>query len=101
MDKITTTIQREWLADIVARRKPIEYREIKPYWEKRLSAVSVPFVLRLINGMDLKAPEVTVRIDKVRRNGRIGCFELYIGKVMETRFWDAKNERPLKTAKRS
>ena len=101
MDKLTTTIQREFLAEIIARRKRIEYREIKPYWEKRFSAIKAPFILRLINGMSLTAPEVTVRIDRVRRNGRGRCFELFIGKVLETRFWDAKNERPTKSAGRS
>ena len=32
MDKITTTIKREWLREIAAGRKRVEYREIKPYW---------------------------------------------------------------------
>jgi hypothetical protein len=31
-DRITTTIEREWLAEIIAGTKKIEYREIKPYW---------------------------------------------------------------------
>jgi hypothetical protein len=34
--RITTTIKREWLAEIVAGTKKIEYREIKPYWTNRL-----------------------------------------------------------------
>jgi hypothetical protein len=35
------------------RRWPqnVAYREIKEYWTKRLSRVSPPFLLRLINGM--------------------------------------------------
>lgn len=98
MDKLTTTIRREPLADIVARRKRIEYREIKPYWEKRLSKIRSPFILRLINGMALGAPEVTVQIDRVRRNGRTGHFELYIGKILKTKFWDAKKKDRLDQA---
>jgi hypothetical protein len=101
MDKITTTIRREPLADIVARRKRIEYRVIKPYWEKRFSEIGTPFILRLINGMSLGAPEATVRIERVRRNGRTGHFELFIGKVMETKFWDARYERPIQSGRRS
>jgi hypothetical protein len=31
-DRITTTIEREWLAQSIARTKKIEYRQIKPYW---------------------------------------------------------------------
>jgi hypothetical protein len=34
-DRITTTIEREWLAEIIAGTKKIEYRQIKPYWTKR------------------------------------------------------------------
>ena len=66
MDKITTTIKREWLKKIANRTKRVEYREIKPYWVKRLSQVQVPFLLRLINGMRPNAPEITVMVKKVR-----------------------------------
>jgi hypothetical protein len=31
LDRITTTIKREWLAQIIAGDKKIEYRDIKPY----------------------------------------------------------------------
>jgi len=47
MDKITTTIKREWLREIAAGRKRVEYREIKPYWTRRFSRVNTPFLLRL------------------------------------------------------
>jgi hypothetical protein len=87
MDKITTTIKREWLKEIAGRRKRVEYREIKPYWDRRLSFVKVPFELRLINGMDLKAPEVTVIIQRVRKNSRSGEYALHIASVtMESGF---------------
>ena len=45
MGKITTTIEREWLREIAAGRKLVEYRKIKPYWTKRLAQVKAPFVL--------------------------------------------------------
>jgi hypothetical protein len=31
----TTTIEREWLAQIIAGAKKIEYHPVKPYWTKR------------------------------------------------------------------
>jgi hypothetical protein len=46
-DRITTTIERELLAQIIAGTKKIEYRQIKPYWTNRFAKVSVPFELRL------------------------------------------------------
>lgn len=96
MDKITTTIKREWLREIVARRKRVEYREIKPYWAKRLEPIAPPFLLRLINGMDAKAPEVTVVVRRVRKNDRSGYFELHLGKLVDVRYWDRRRERPAK-----
>lgn len=96
MDKLTTTIKREPLREIVAGRKRIEYREIKPYWIKRLAAISTPFTLRLINGMDAKAPEVTVIVRRVRKNSRKGYFELHLGKLVKVRNWDRVQERPIR-----
>jgi hypothetical protein len=42
-DRLTTTIEREWLAQIIAGTKKWEYRRIKPYWTKRLKSVQKPF----------------------------------------------------------
>lgn len=92
MEKLTTTIQRQWLCEIVAGRKAIEYRQIKPYWTKRLAGRKCPFLLRLINGMNVHAPEVTVRIDRVRENASTGNYELHIGKIVEVRNWDRCRE---------
>jgi hypothetical protein len=50
MDKVTTTIKREWLRTIADRTKRVGYREIRPYWVKRLSRVKVPFQLRYRGG---------------------------------------------------
>ena len=68
MDVITTTLEREWFAKIAAGRKRVEYREIKPYWTKRLNGVRVPFKLVLRNGMNPPVPVLTVRIDRVQPN---------------------------------
>ena len=94
MDRLTTTIKREWLREIVAGRKRIEYREIKPYWSNRLSTVETPFLLRLINGMQANAPEVTVVVRRVRKNSRLGSFELHIGAIKAVRNWDRRREEP-------
>lgn len=73
MDKITTTIRREPLREIVAGGKKVEYREIKPCWIKRLSAVRTPFLLRLINGMQARAPEVTTEFHSIVQRGLTGA----------------------------
>jgi hypothetical protein len=97
-DVITTTIEREWFAQIVARAKRIEYREVKPYWTMRLKRVTIPFRLVLRNGMNPPVPVVTVRIDRVtpnpQRNPRSGTYELHIGRVLRVEHWDRARERP-------
>jgi hypothetical protein len=90
MDKITTTIKRQFLAEIVAGTKKIEYREIKPYWKKRLGAVTCPFILRLINGMSKKTPEVTVQIKRITKRD---AYELRISKIIQVRNWPSKRRR--------
>lgn len=94
MDRITTTIKRQWLAEIAAKRKLVEYREIKPYWTRRLEGVEAPFLLRLINGMQQNAPEVTVIVERVRKNSRHRDYELHLGKIVEVRNWNVRREQP-------
>jgi len=65
MDTITTTIMRQWFAEIVDGSKRIEYREINPCWTTRLAKVTTPFRLVLRNGMRPPVPVVTVRIDRI------------------------------------
>src|SRR5271155_4249142 len=75
-DRITTTIERAWLAQIVAGTKKIEYRQIKPHWTKRFAKVSLPFELRLLNGMNPPVPEVTVLIHRITKDhwaANTGC----------------------------
>jgi hypothetical protein len=51
---VTMDIARQWFADILAipRRKHVEYRNMSPFWERRLQSVgNGPFKLRLPNGM--------------------------------------------------
>lgn len=89
-DRLTTTIKRPWLAEIIAGTKKIEYRQIKPYWTKRLKSVRVPFEMRLINGMNPPVPEVTVLIHKVTKNRHHKAYEFHIRKVLWFKHWDKR-----------
>src|ERR1700722_4496961 len=91
-DRITTTIEREWLAQIVAGTKKIEYRDIKPYWTKRFKKVTLPFELRLLNGMNPPVPEVTVLIHRITR--RSGQYLLHIKRVLNYKHWDKQRQKP-------
>jgi hypothetical protein len=61
----------------------------------------VPFELRMINGMDKKAPEVTVLIDEISKGfqpydpdmeeGMVYC--LHIKKILDVKNWPFKKNR--------
>ena len=74
--------------------KKIEYREIKPYWTQRLKRVTLPFELRLINGMNPPIPEVTVLIHRVTKDRRRDVYELHIKKVLGFKRWDKRRQVP-------
>ncbi len=93
-DRITTTIERRWLAQIIAGTKKIEYRQIKPYWANRIAKVSVPFELRLLNGMNPPVPEVTVLIHRITKDRRAGEYRLHIKKVLGFKHWDKRQQKP-------
>ncbi len=93
-DRITTTIERQWLAEIIAGTKKIEYRQIKPYWTKRFEKVSVPFELRLLNGMNPLFPEVTVLIHRITKDRRTGEYRLHIKEVLGFKHWDKRRRKP-------
>ena len=76
---LTTTIKRQFLAEIIAGTKTIEYREIKPYWTEKFRKILMPFNLRLINGMSKTAPEATVLITEITKGKE---WELHIGKIL-------------------
>ena len=50
--------------------------------------------LRLINGMQPRAPELTVVVRCIRKNSRSRNFELILGRVVDLRHWSRKHERP-------
>ena len=98
MDALTTTLKREWFAKIVDRSKKVEYREIKPYWTRRLRSVSVPFRLVLRNGTTPPIPVLTVRIDKIvpspHGKARRGDYALHIGRILKVEHWDRRRKVP-------
>ena len=88
MKTLTTTIKRQFLREIVAGTKKVEYREIKKYWDERLAKYDPPFLLRLINGMRKEAPEATIEVTEVKKNERLGYYELHLGRVVDVKNGD-------------
>jgi hypothetical protein len=102
MQTLTTTIKRQWLAQIVAGTKKIEYREVKPYWVERFAKYTLPFKLRMINGMSKTAPEVTCLIEKMDIGHQPEdpalydgvVYRLHISKVLSYKNWNKKRNAP-------
>lgn len=94
---LVMNIRRQPFADIVARRKKIEFRDLTDYWERRLEKVGKPpFNLRLLNGMTPPVSEATVRVTKVVRRTKDKIIELHLGRVLEVKYWDRKKEHPIR-----
>jgi len=94
---LVVNIKREFFAAILSQphRKQIEYRDMTPYWLRRLEKVEpAPFNLRLLNGMRPPVPEATVRVVRVVRNTGTMILEFHLGRVLEVRNWNRRKEQP-------
>ena len=69
-------------------------QEMPLIWTTRFEKVSVPFELRLLNGMNPPVPEVTVLIHKVTKDRRAGEYQLHIKKVLGFKHWDKRRQKP-------
>jgi len=92
VDTLTMNIKREFIARIVAKTKRIEYRDVSPFWKRRIAPMKPPFRLRLLNGMTHPVPEAVVMVARVKRNR--GVYEWHLGRVLRVRRWDRRARKP-------
>jgi hypothetical protein len=84
---VTMNIKGEYLRAIVKGEQKVEHRAIKPYWDARLKDCKAPFLLRLINGMRPKAPEIIIEVVRVRKDKKPdddypdGVYCLHLGEI--------------------
>ena len=78
------TLHRKWFKQILNKTKKIEYREIKPYWTKRLfDAENNPIKYDYIifkNGYNKNCPMMKVEFLGIRKNKQ---YEILLGKILE------------------
>lgn len=94
---LVMNIKREFFAAIVSvpKRKKIEYRDLTPYWIRRLESVGpTPFNLRLLNGMLPPVPEATIKVDRVVLDRKNKIIEFHLGRVIEVKYWNRRAEEP-------
>ena len=81
------TLVKRWFNEILERTKKFEYRDIKPYWTKRLfddDWTAKEFdVIVFKNGYSKDAPMMKVEFKGVKTNEKTGSYEILLGKVLE------------------
>lgn len=81
------TLHKKWFDLIASGEKKIEYREMKPYWEKRLEGKEFDEV-HFRNGYAKDAPFMRVQwlgLEKYHNfDGKL-CYGILLGDVLEMR----------------
>jgi len=79
------TLHKKWFDEILNGTKKIEYREIKPYWTKRLFDDRKPKKFDIIlfrNGYGKKSPQMKVEFLGVKvENNK---YNILLGKVLKS-----------------
>jgi len=79
------TLHKKWFDEILNGTKKIEYREIKPYWTKRLLDDEKPKKFDIIlfrNGYGKKSPQMKVEFLGVRVKD--DKYNILLGKVLKS-----------------
>ncbi len=74
------TLFRKWFDEVLQGKKKIEFREIKPYWTKRLDGRQYDYVI-FKNGYSKEAPMMKVECLGIRKKER---YEILLGRILET-----------------
>jgi hypothetical protein len=90
MQIISTLIKRKYFNEILSGEKVIEYREIKPYWIKKLTTIQLPFILQITSGLKKDSPTAYIQINKITTEKiklmdaleLINCYALHIEKII-------------------
>lgn len=81
MAHLSLTLHRQWFDAIAAGEKSVEYREDKPYWQRRLDGRQYQEV-HFRNGYQPGAPFMRVECRGISKNG---CYQIHLGKIIEVK----------------
>ena len=79
------TLKKKWFDLIKSGQKTEEYREIKPYWTKRLVGIHYTHI-KFRNGYSKKSPTILIQYLGLRANVNFenkDCFTLKLGKIIK------------------
>jgi hypothetical protein len=77
-------LKREFFAEIVVGKKPLEYRDRTDYWKTRLEGREYE-IIRFRNGYGPEVPEMDVEWIGVEK--RRDCYAIRLGKIIRLKHW--------------
>lgn len=103
-------LKKKWFDMIAAGQKKEEYRDRKPFWDKRLEPfifhlikIGTPFHIHFSHGYRKKRPQVIVECYAISSSknlkGRLewgytpGTYILYLGKILKTINYEHQKDR--------
>jgi hypothetical protein len=77
---LVLSLFKKWFDQILAGEKTIEYREIKPFWERRFTKNTYRYV-RFINGYGATRPFMIIELKEIKKTDK--NYELYLGNILK------------------
>lgn len=88
MKILNLTLKKKWFDLILSGEKTMEYRERKPYWNRRFwkGKIKEFNVIKFVNGYGNDKPTMFVKIDGVCIDKFEGkdCWAFILGKILKT-----------------
>lgn len=83
------TLHKKWFDAIARGEKKEEYRECKPYWDRRLKGLGFPIMIYFRNGYQKSAPKMLVHCTGMRMAEFDGkkCYALQLGQIDYIKNW--------------
>ena len=78
-NRLYLSLYKKWFDEILTGKKKIEYREIKPFYDRLLSKNYTE--VKFINGYGNTRPYIIVRISKIQKGGKY--YEIHLGEILE------------------
>jgi len=76
--QLRLTLYKKYFYQILNKEKTIEYREIKPFWNKKFSDNNYKEIL-FVNGYGHSRPYMIVELIEIKKSSKY--YELYLGKI--------------------
>ena len=82
MNILNLTLKKNWFDEILSENKKIEYREIKPYWIKRLEGKTFNEIY-FRNGYSKSSPFMRVEWKGMTKGQSL--YQIHLGKILEVK----------------